>query len=221
MNPPTASQCINRGDGVVVHLRSPFGDAFDVEVNENVKLTQLRQELSERLGVPAVLTFMQHDAVLAEDSAIDVDAPVDFTYHLSGGGAGLETVTTLPEAMRVHVLCWKCGCQQVGNLADSVWCSNKTCCLFAQFSTKEVLPEQQLCCLKVQLAPKPVGGCALDTKMPGCLKAKCLWVSCGLGDMPDLATEDWVKSSMLCLFEDWGPEKCFSDIQLLCLKCNF
>lgn len=136
---------MNREDGGIIFLRSPFGDSLDIPCNKQVTLLQLRHEVHERLGLVAAagpyMTFHQDDALLTEESAIDVEKSVVFTYPLRGG-AGFSTVTALPDALRCHLLCVKCGCQNVGDLNNSDWCVNNYCCLFQKCGTKELMPEQ-------------------------------------------------------------------------------
>lgn len=216
MQVPKPAQVINRGDGGVVHLRSAFGDVFDIEVNEKVSLLQIRHELAALLPHVGPIYFHQDDQFLTDESHIDPERAVDFTYPLSGGGTTLEVVKTIPEMLRLHILCWKAGCQQVGNFQDSVWCENTFCCLFHRCGTQNILKEQQLACVKVSLTPP---GCGCDTTMPACLQAKCLCWNCGLKSMPDLQKDDWVTDSVLCVYSNCGPKDCASP-QILCFKCN-
>jgi hypothetical protein len=109
-----------------------------------VTLAQLQAEVAERFGgMPADLRFAQGGRLITSETPIDVsppvpahqdhdavrskciflkdaglgqaDAPIDFVYGLSGGlSAGI--VTKVPDALRFHCLCEKCGVQVSGGV---------------------------------------------------------------------------------------------------------
>ena len=213
---PKPAQVMNRGDGGIIRLRSPFGDMLDIEVNQDPTLLQLRHELATFLPGVTDLTFKQGDELLTEGSAIDTDQPVEFTYPLQGGGPALVFVRTIPEAIRLHILCCKIGLQQVGNLANTAWCMSTCCCLFQACGTLDMLRVQQFFCLKVGLSPV---GCNCITTMPACLQLKCLCCSCGIKNFPDIKNDDWVTESILCCYSNCGPKECCAP-QVCCLKCT-
>lgn len=52
---------------------------------------------------------------------------------------GFTLITTIPDVCNVKCLCYKCGLQNMPNLASDWWCDNVCCCLFNQFGLKELL----------------------------------------------------------------------------------
>mmetsp|Transcript_17739 Transcript_17739/g.35864 ORF Transcript_17739/g.35864 Transcript_17739/m.35864 type:complete len:140 (-) Transcript_17739:36-455(-) len=130
---------------------------------------------------------------------------------------GFTLITTIPDVCNVKCLCYKCGLQNMPNLASDWWCDNVCCCLFNQFGLKELLD-----CQIFFLGPCKLTAPALNltTSIPDCLVVNILLTKYGCQMPMDCLKEDMCTNKCFCIHSEFGLKDLFNIFQFFCLKCE-
>mmetsp|Transcript_2607 Transcript_2607/g.3933 ORF Transcript_2607/g.3933 Transcript_2607/m.3933 type:complete len:213 (+) Transcript_2607:54-692(+) len=203
--------------GYNVRVTSAAGDDFFVN-SPSLHATDVRKRIECKF--PGVeITKMSNgtmDLLSQESGAIDESASVEIEYLLAGGG--FQVITKLPDAINIHLLCYKCGLKDFPNFKSDWLCEGVCCCIFNNCGLNECL-QCQLCCLDIGKLTSP--SFKLNTSVPDCCALNVLCVKCGCKNLPNFMSEDFVVEKCLCFHSECGFGDMFKDCQLCCLslKC--
>jgi hypothetical protein len=150
---PAVSQAMERGDEVcaVRPIYSPDG-ALAIAIGDPSACTigELKQKIEDSVGMAKELqTLESADNIPLTDSMLvsDVAQPVLLRSNLSGGGSvRCDKVLNFPDVLRVHILCYYCGIENLPDCTKEDWCTSSCCCLHSECGMADWKSCQWLIC---------------------------------------------------------------------------
>jgi len=196
-----------------ISVNTPSGVELIVDLNDELKVSQLKEEIAIKTGIPpGRQTISQQGVIIDDKDSVKENMPVEVLYALSGGAA-FEVVKKMPDLIQERCLCYKCGIKDFPKWQTEDFVVSDCCCITQRCGFSDMMRIQYFCLV---LDLKPVGF-KVESKMPDLIREQCFCQKCGLKKLPDFQKEDFVVSECFCLFSKCG----FSEMnifQCFCLK---
>jgi len=204
---------INRATQQVL-IKNAYGEDFTVEVNDELTVSQVKQEIGKRTGVPGQHQHLvQNGNVMDDYASLQNGQHVDLTYNMNGGAA-FELVTKVPDVIHEKCFCFECGTKDMPKWETEDFITSSCFCISSQCGMSDMW-KIQCFCLVLDLKPVKF---SIDSRMPELIRTQCLIYKCGLQSLMDIMKENFIENTCFCLESHCNLSDPMNWFQFFCLK---
>mmetsp|Transcript_1633 Transcript_1633/g.2595 ORF Transcript_1633/g.2595 Transcript_1633/m.2595 type:complete len:229 (+) Transcript_1633:183-869(+) len=196
------------------HIISDYGDDCWIS-SISPHVNDIHHEITRKFPEISHIELSQEKRILEYHEVADTSKDIKIQYYLYGGSSmKCTTITNVPDALQIKVLCFKCGIKNFPIWTTDWLCDHMCCCVYHKFGIPELSTLQLLC-----LGPCVLGSnisTKLTTTIPDLLTVNILCWKCGIQNFPDWRKEDFIQEKWLCLHQAVGFPHCMTEFQFLC-----